>query len=141
MTCSGDPPEVQQVGAAVLIQGEEALRRMQACVHACIERRHRNGMSDTDLRPLAALFSRAAMAARGHECAYVAVPEQQWKCQNVRLFDIAEAAIEVRLSQRHTRRLAAQHSLGRRFRNAWVLTDADVLALKQIVGEKTRNAG
>jgi hypothetical protein len=125
---------------AVLVQGEQALRQLQACVHAGIERRHRNGLSDGDLRPLATAFSRAAMAARGHECAYVVVPEKEWNHQNVRLYDTAEVAAMVQLSQRHTRRLAAQNQRGRRFGNIWVLTDADVLALKQIVEGKAKDA-
>jgi len=135
------PPPIEQYGASVLIQGREPLAALHFCIQAGIIKAHCDGHPKGHLEAMKAAVRHAVMSASGHEVArYVAVKADSQACRDAELFSIAEASAEVGLSQRQTRRLAAQHSLGQRVGNSWMLTSFGVSALRKLV-DKKRNDG
>jgi len=133
---TSDPPPVQQVGGAVLVQGREGLDQFAKCVLAQIRETQRNGYS---VEPYAQLLrtihtARMSGSANGHELASYQVVQSHSDGQDVDdWIDVAEAAELLAVSRRHVRRLAPSLSAGgaKRIGNTWALRKAPVLALAE----------
>jgi hypothetical protein len=127
-----------QRGRAVLIQDEESLRLLYFCIHAGVQKWHRDGLSTAPLEPLKALIRRAIMSVNGHEQPVYVLAERDSSSQDIELWNVSEAAAELELGVRQVRRLAKQ-GLGIQSGREWMLPKARVLALKQEREWKARN--
>jgi hypothetical protein len=124
-----EPPDVQRLGTAVLIQGS-ALRDLYVCLHSGIAVMSRNGHSPALMHSAKQQVSRALMAARGHPVAETVAAKPISNCQGVAdWISVAEAAIELGVSERQMRRLARSCQLGERIGATWTLDRGAVLAL------------
>ena len=124
-----DTPSVQQLGAAVLIQGD-ALRDLYLCLHKGIPAVSAAGHSPVLLHIVKVQVSRALMSARGQHIAKPIAAESDSNGQGAAaLISVAEAAAQLGVSQRQMRRLARSCQLGQRFGATWALNRAAVLAL------------
>jgi hypothetical protein len=127
---TSDPPGVQQLGAAVLIQGA-ALRDLYLCLHSGIAVMSGNGHSPALMHAVKQQVYRALMSARGHTVAEPGAAQGHSNCQGaVDSMSVAEAAAELGVSHRHMRRLSARFELGERLGATWMLRRGAVLAHK-----------
>jgi hypothetical protein len=125
-----DAPDVQQLGPAILIQGD-ALGDLYLCIVAGAPVMSRNGHSTARLHAVKQHLGRALMAARGQSVADRVGAEQHSNCQGADdWMSIEEAAAVLTVTQRHARRLARIHQLGARVGSTWTLSRGAVLALK-----------
>jgi hypothetical protein len=132
-------PPVQQLGAAVVISGRDALQDLAVCVLARIRQDRLNGASPARYGPLLATIH-AAMSAIGHEVAEGVAPETQSNRQGADdWMSVTEAATELGVSDRHMRRLACTRQLGQRFGATWALDRGAVLALAEERKRKAHN--
>ena len=136
-----DAPLVQQVGGAIIVQGD-CLQHLLAAVLALMREMHANGfahppaLADLLIKAHAARTTHRArdMSANGHELATYVVAESHSEGQDVDdWIDVAEAAKLLRIGHRQMRRLAPSLSPGqaRRIGRAWALKRAPVLALAE----------
>ena len=132
---TGNPPPVQQVGAAVLVQGKDALDQFAKCVLAQIRETQRNGYSVEPYAQLLRTIHRArGLSVNGQELATYVVAESHSDSQDEDdWIDVAEAAELLVVSRRHVRRLAPSLSPGqaKRIGRSWALRKAPVLALAE----------
>jgi hypothetical protein len=125
-----EPPAVQQLGAAVLVQGA-VLRDLYILLLKGIPELTACGHSPSRLHVLKSQVGRALMSARGQSVAKAPAVQQDSRSTAVTdLMSVADAATEMEVSERTMRRLAATHQLGVRFGSSWALRRADVLSLK-----------
>jgi len=124
------PPAVQQLGAAVLVQGA-VLRDLYILLLKGIPEVTACGHSPHRLHVLKSQVGRALMSARGQSVAKPPAAQQDSKCTAITdMMSVTDAATEMEVSERTMRRLAATHQLGDRFGNSWALRRDDVLSLK-----------
>jgi ABC-type dipeptide/oligopeptide/nickel transport system ATPase subunit len=131
---TSNPPAVQQVGGAVLVQGQ-GLDQFMKCVLAQIRVAQRSGYSvEPYAQLLRTIHTARSMSANGHEFASYQVVESHSDSQDEDdWIDVAAAAELLVVSRRHVRRLAPSLSPGqaKRIGKSWALRKAPVLALAE----------
>jgi hypothetical protein len=137
-----NPAPVQQLGGAVLIQGQDGLNDLARCILSRIKQEQRNGCSPA---PYARMYAavHAAMSSTRHESTVYVVAESHSEGQGgADWYSVAEAAAVLALSRRQTQRLAQQLALlqqAKRIGTTWALQQAPVLALAEERRRKARN--
>lgn len=132
-------PPVQQVGNAVLVQGQEALDQIAKCVLAQIRETQRNGYSVEPYAQLLRTIHAARMSHSRHEFAITAAAEPQSDGQDGDdLMNATFAAAELNISVRQVQRLAP--CLGAvRVGRSWAFKRAPVLAAAEERRRKAAN--
>jgi ABC-type dipeptide/oligopeptide/nickel transport system ATPase subunit len=131
---TSNPPAVQQVGGAVLVQGREGLDQFAKCVLAQIREVQRNGYSVEPYAQLLRTIHTARMSQPRHELASYEVVEAHSDRQDVDdWIDVTEAAEILAVTRRQVQRLAPSFSPGeaKRIGKSWALKRAPVLALAE----------
>jgi hypothetical protein len=132
---TSNPPAVQQLGGAVVVQGD-CLQHLMASVLALMREMQRNGYAPPSaLGDLLAKAHPARMSQPRHEFASYQVVEAHSEGQDVDdWIDVAEAAEVLAVTRRQVQRLALkQFAPGdvKRIGNSWALKRAPVLALAE----------
>ena len=122
MTAQPQAPFV--AGAAVVLTGEWLEAAMQAVLIAA-RARARNGLPNSGSHLALAQALNAAMSARGHSDGRVIEDWEDHLQQEPPTVTVAEAARQLGLSERHTRRRAPQLG-GKRIGGVWLL-DQDAI--------------
>ncbi len=132
-------PDVQQLGDAVLIQGD-ALRALYIALHRAIRATSAAGHSPARLQAIQQQIHRALttqMSDHGHPVAKSFDAQSESNCQGAaELMSVAEAAAELGVSERQMRRLA--HDLGQRVGASWAFNRIAVLALARAREKDTK---
>jgi hypothetical protein len=119
------PPPIQGLGPAVLVQGD-ALRPLYRAVLVGIADARASGMSIVMLESA----RQAIVSAIGHADVRKPLPRIPSRRQHDDgTISVAEAAEQLRRSERHIRRIARAEGLGRRVGGRWLLDRVAVLAL------------
>jgi hypothetical protein len=134
-----NPVPPAQTGPAVLVQDRETLRHPYFCVHAGIQKLHRDGLSSQHLEPLKGLLRRAIMSANRHEFPVYVLAEEHSTGQETDWLTVAEAAAELDLSARQVCRLARDGLGTRKGGREWRLPRSRVVTLKQERDWKAQN--
>jgi hypothetical protein len=135
-----DPPPVQQVGPALLVQGKEGLDQLAKCVLAQIREMQRNGYSPAPYAQLLRTIHAARMSQPRHEFASYQLVETHSESQDADdWIGVTEAAQALGVGIRQMQRLAHSLSPGqaKRIGKSWTLKRAPVLAL---AAERQRKA-
>jgi hypothetical protein len=137
-----DQPPIQQLGSAILIQGDEGLTQLARCVLAQIREVQRNGYSAEPYAQLLRTIHTARMSQPRHEHANCQLVDAHSNSHGVDdWISVAAAAEVLGVTRRQVQRLAPGLSPGqaRRIGNVWALRSGAVMALSEERKRKAAN--